>query len=100
MHREVVSSLAPSQVQLFCALADYDGDGFVSVEDLQAAGGLALTTPTGLVDQIAVLVRSFMAPAWEGEVLGNHTHCDCKLMLFPGGNRSPNRNINNEEKKK
>jgi hypothetical protein len=39
MCRDVMPGLAPSEAQLFSALADFDGDGYVSVEDLQAAGG-------------------------------------------------------------
>ncbi|GFH13700.1 uncharacterized protein HaLaN_09635, partial [Haematococcus lacustris] len=35
---DVVPHLTPSQLQLFSALADFDGDGHVSVEDLQLAG--------------------------------------------------------------
>ncbi|GFH26044.1 hypothetical protein HaLaN_24121 [Haematococcus lacustris] len=36
--RDVVPHLTPSQLQLFSALADFDGDSHVSVEDLQQAG--------------------------------------------------------------
>ncbi len=35
---DVMPSLPASEVALFCALADSNGDGLVSLEDLAAAG--------------------------------------------------------------
>ncbi len=36
---DVMPGLPASELQLFSALADFDGDGFVSMEDLVTAGG-------------------------------------------------------------
>jgi hypothetical protein len=48
--RDVMPGLPPSEAQLFSALADFDGDGYVSVEDLQAAGEWEACSPCMVAD--------------------------------------------------